>query len=106
MTKTSPLMTAAEFEELIQRPAGTVKQWVCRKQMPLPYLKIRGRIMLRRETVEAWLLDEIPAYQKPQKVEQQQNAKASGSSTGTGKRRGRPPRVPDLARQQHAQQTM
>lgn len=98
-TNQSPLMSAAEFEELIQRPKGTVKQWVCRRQMPLPYLKIRGKIMLRRDTVEAWLNAEIPPYEKPPKATATASAPAQAKT-----RRGRPPRVPDLARQQQNQQ--
>lgn len=91
----SPLMSAAEFEDLIRRPRGTVKQWVCRHQMPLAYLKIRGKIMLRRETVEEWLSTEIPPYQKPPKAA----AAAAPAATSTGKRRGRPPRVLDMSRE-------
>ncbi len=65
--------------------------------MPLPYLKIRGKTMLRRETVEAWLNSEIPAFQKQQKAAVQP---ASASTTkNTEKRRGRPPRVPDLQKE-------
>ena len=103
MSTQSPLMTAAEFEELIQRPAGTVKQWVCRHQMPLPYLKIRGKIMLRRDTVEAWLNSEIPPYQKPPKSTP---PASTSSASAPAKRRGRPPRVPDLARQAQQHQTI
>lgn len=95
----SQLMTASEFEELIQRPKGTVKQWICRHQMPLSYLKIRGKIMFRRETVEAWLSNEIPPYQKPPKATQQAQASSSTSSTGKRRGRGRPPKVRDMARE-------
>lgn len=75
---------------------GTIRTWISRQTCPIPFLRIRSRVKIRKTALIDWLVTQEvtqePVYTKRTPV--------GAASPGNGiKRKGRPPRVPDLARE-------
>jgi excisionase family DNA binding protein len=50
------LMTVEELADALGLAPQTIRNWVAMRR--LPYLRIGGRTRFRRESLEAWLLDQ------------------------------------------------
>ena len=98
-------LDAAEVEQALGFFEGQIKQWICRNVMPFPYTKIRSRTRIRKDALINWLMENerLPGGGTLAPA-QAFAAPATASGTAPAKRRGRPPRVPDMARQAQAQQ--
>lgn len=86
------LLDAQEIEEDLRLAHGTIHTWIYRGTMPFPFIRVRGRIRVRKEALVRWLMQ--------QEVQPGGEQKPIPRQPESGKkRRGRPPKVKDLARE-------
>lgn len=78
----------AEVEQALGFSDGTIKQWICRGVMPFPYVKIRSRTRIRKDALIDWLM-----------FNERQPDGTILIPAAPPKRRGRPPKIRDLARE-------
>lgn len=95
------LLKANEVEQDLNLTNGIIHQWIYRGTMPFPYVRAAGQIRIRKTAVIEWLMQsEVPANQRPVSA-------SSSPQDAPRKKRGRKPRVADMARQAAQQrQTM
>lgn len=90
-----------DVEKALGLGDGAIAQLICKGRMPWPYVKIRTRTRIRKDALIDWLMsnERQPdgSTLAPASVEPIQQT--SLSAAPEKRRRGRPPKVRDLARE-------
>lgn len=85
-------LDVAEVEEDLGLGSGTVRTWISRGLCPIPFVRIRSRVRIRKDALIDWLMDQ-------EMTQTEENPASAVVPVDVRRKRGRPPKVCDLQKE-------